>query len=119
MQPVWPRYFEACAALVFFVDSSSPREAGGGLIEWFNVLTAAALRGKPMLLVFNKRDRSAAMSKSELRQLFHLTDADEGTHGRGGTALWLSAITGEGTPSLLDWLAKNSGAAGVAAAKTT
>lgn len=105
MQPVWPRYFEACHAVIFVADTSSAASAAAAAIEWYNLLAAPVLQKKPLMLVFNQRDRAEAIEPSELELLFRVPECEALYGGEGHLShLYVSALTGEGVNALLDWM---------------
>ena len=111
MLPLWPRYFDACNALVFVADTSDAAASGGAVIEWYNLLADARLQSKPALLLFNQRDRAQALPDVTLRVLFRLSELEsvgrERERQRAVTVLPVSALTGEGLPAVLDWITKH------------
>ena len=111
MLPLWPRYFDACNALVFVADTSDAAASGGAVVEWYNLLADARLQSKPALLLFNQRDRAQALPDVTLRMLFRLSELESMGRGRGEravTVLPVSALTGEGLPAVLDWIAEHN-----------
>ena len=109
MLPLWPRYFDACNALVFVADTSDAAASGGAVIEWYNLLADARLQSKPALLLFNQRDRAQALPDVTLRVLFRLSELESvgRERQRAVTVLPVSALTGEGLPAVLDWITKH------------
>lgn len=104
MQPVWHRYFDGCDAVVLVVDTSSAAVANSGLVEWYGLLSAAALLQKPALLLLNKQDDARALSGPALQHLFRLSDVEASCDGRRLAALPVSGLTGQGLAAALDWL---------------
>ena len=107
MQPVWPRYFEACSAVVFVADASSSAAASAAAIEWYNLLLAPALKKKPLLLLLNKQDDPQVLSEPTLQLVLRIQECEalHTSSERPLTHLPVSALTGEGFPALLDWIA--------------
>lgn len=102
MQPVWNRYFEGCAAVIFMSDSSSMAAMNCACVEWYNLLASSVLRDKPLLLIFNKRDDERALSEQILQLILRIPDTSSiNMFGRNVAALSVSARTGEGIPALL------------------
>jgi len=108
MLPLWPRYFDACNALVFVADTSDAAASGGAVIEWYNLLADARLQSKPALLLFNQRDRAQALPDMTLRMLFRLSELESIGRERAVTVLPVSALTGEGLSAVLDWIVKHA-----------
>ena len=108
MLPLWPRYFDACNALVFVADTSDAAASGGAVIEWYNLLADARLQSKPALLLFNQRDRAQALPDMTLRMLFRLPELESIGRERAVTVLPVSALTGEGLSAVLDWIVKHA-----------
>ena len=108
MQPVWPRYFEACSAVVFVADASSAAAASAAAIEYYNLLLAPALKKKPLLLLLNKQDDPQVLSEPSLQLLLRLPECEalHTSSERPLSHLPVSALTGEGVPALLDWIAE-------------
>lgn len=104
MLPLWPRYFDGCKAFIFVADSCSAA-AAGGVIEWYNLLAADGMRTKPALLLLNKRDHPEALPDATLHKLFRPSDFIRA--GQAVTVLPVSALTGEGLPAVLDWVAEH------------
>ena len=104
MQPVWYRYFEGCSAVVFVADSSSAAAASSASIEWYNLLAARALRGTPTLLLLNKRDHPTALPQPTLQLLLRTPECELHMRGLPVAMLSISALTGEGMGSFLEWI---------------
>tara|TARA_B110001452_G_scaffold260347_1_gene257753 strand:+ start:73 stop:651 length:579 start_codon:yes stop_codon:yes gene_type:complete len=107
MMPVWPRFFEACRAVVFVADSSSEVASGSPVVEWHNLLAAPPLQSKPALLIFNKRDSEHALPDLTLRTQFRMSELDMSGKDRAITVLPVSALTGDGLAAVLDWIAEH------------
>ena len=108
MQPVWHRYFDACTAVVLVADCSSTAAAAAAGVEWYNLLVAASLRKKPLMLLLNKQDDPHAVSAQMLHVLLRIPECEalHSSSERRLTHLSASALTGEGIPALLDWMAE-------------
>ena len=107
MMPLWPRYFEGCRVVVFVADTSDTAASGSAVVEWYNLLADAQLHSKPALLLFNKRDSAQALPDLTLRTLFRLSELVSAGQERAITVLPVSALTGEGLPAVLDWIAQH------------
>ena len=115
MQPMWNRYFEVCASIIFVADSSTPHAAASAAVELAEVLSTPTSMGKRVMLVLNKRDMVGAPPEASVRQLLRLPTLEAATNGRL-TVLCASALTGDGLPQLLDWCYDSCIAAAAAAA---
>ena len=102
MQPVWHRYFEACAAVILVADASSIEGAAGAAVELSNLLRTEALGQKPVLLLINKRDTRSAPPELSIRMLMGLP-ALERAAGARLCVVPGSALTGDGLTKVLDW----------------
>mmetsp|Transcript_43922 Transcript_43922/g.91662 ORF Transcript_43922/g.91662 Transcript_43922/m.91662 type:complete len:191 (+) Transcript_43922:284-856(+) len=103
MQPVWPKYFEACRGVIFVADASSMQQLSGAVVEWYNLVCAEHLRGKPLILVLNTHDAALPVSETMVEHLFRFCDA-QAIMGELITKVQVNAATGVGLTSLLTWL---------------
>jgi hypothetical protein len=105
MQPVWHRYFEACAAVVLVADAATAEGAASAAVELAEVLCAGTLRGRQVLLLLNKRDAGDAMPEASLQLLLELPQL-RAAAGDRLHVLSISALTGEGVAEVLAWCAE-------------
>lgn len=101
MLPLWGRFFEACRTVIFVADTSSAEALGSAVVEWYNLLCAELLAGKPMLLVLNQRDREEALAEEAVRHMFRLADLE--ASGRTFAICWTSAASSAGIDKVLEW----------------
>jgi GTPase SAR1 family protein len=102
MQPLWPKYIAASAALIFVVDTSSAEGCSAAVTELLDVLRQT--RGKRVLLFLNKRDASSALPEETVKLLFDLDALEAALAGRLSVVAG-SALTGDGLTAVLDFCA--------------
>jgi GTPase SAR1 family protein len=115
MIPVWPRYFDECHAVVFAVDNSSEEQLASATIELLTALQSPALDRKPLALVLNKCDAPMQIPPIMLESVMRIDDVILSERAeRDFICIRCSAMTAQGVPDLLHWLAKQAQALAVA-----
>uniref|UniRef100_A0A7S2N4B1 ADP-ribosylation factor-like protein 16 n=1 Tax=Haptolina brevifila TaxID=156173 RepID=A0A7S2N4B1_9EUKA len=102
MQPVWPEYYEACAAVVLMADGATTMGAAMATVELRDILSAPTLAEKRVLLLLNKQDLSSALPEPSVGLLMGLP-AIEAAAGDRLRVLRVSALHGAGLAEVLEW----------------
>ncbi|XP_075889219.1 ADP-ribosylation factor-like protein 16 isoform X3 [Nelusetta ayraudi] len=103
MGPIWPSYFKDCSSVIFVVDSVNIAQIASSCIQLLMVLSAEALHGVSILILFNKRDMPCTMSLTEIKSLFRMDDIIASAT-QPTTILEVSALSGQGLREVLSWL---------------
>lgn len=105
MAPLWITAYEHCHMVIYIMDTSRPTQISASTVLLMEVLSAEALRGKPILLLLNKTDSPFAMSAVELKSIMRLDDVVKALMPQNQvTVLQVSCASGEGLEEVLQWI---------------
>ena len=98
------QYVNGAAALVYVVDASDEFQLGVSAASFHLLCTLPALRGKPVLLVWNKLDAPCPLPRVETTEAFEL-DRARAVLGEGGlTTMDVSALSGLNVEAVMMWM---------------
>nr|QXF29051.1 Arl16 [Gefionella okellyi] len=101
--PVWPKYFKECASVIYLIDMSHTTQISAACMEFYQLLRAPDLQGKPFLLLLNKIDLPSRMTRSQLDELIRLNDLQAQLSGRL-TVEEISAFSLTNIDAVLQWM---------------
>jgi 50S ribosomal subunit-associated GTPase HflX len=98
------QYVNGAAALVYVVDASDEFQLGVSAASFHLLCSLPALRGKPVLLVWNKLDAPCPLPRAETTEAFEL-DRARAVLGEGGlTTMGASALSGLNVEAVMTWM---------------
>jgi small GTP-binding protein len=100
LRPMWRMYYKKARGLVFVIDSSDRTRMGLAVTEFTHLLNEAELRGVPILIIANKKDKPGRMKKLEIIDGFHLRDIKD----RQWSLSTTDALSGEGVAKAFEWM---------------
>ncbi|KAJ1632894.1 P-loop containing nucleoside triphosphate hydrolase protein [Pavlovales sp. CCMP2436] len=105
MNPVWPRFFDECAMVIFVIDCSSEAQLASATIELLTALQSPALEAKPFAIALNKCDLPGQLPAQTIERVLRVDDivASESAH-RPVVLLRCSAKTAAGLADLEKWV---------------
>ncbi|KAK3588529.1 hypothetical protein CHS0354_014240 [Potamilus streckersoni] len=106
MGPIWFNYLKDCSCLMYMVDLSNSLQISGSCIQLLTVLSNQSLGDVPVLLIFNKIDMPTIMTRSEVESLFRLDEIISHSKQKV-TVIEISAFSGQGLQTIVDWLLQN------------
>lgn len=107
MVPLWPNKYEDCKMVIFVIDSSNQIQVSASTILLLDVLSSEFLKGKPVMVFFNKTDSPLGLGLVEYKSVMRLDDIV--LHAKQDmTVVDGSCFTGEGIGAVLEWLLNNS-----------
>ncbi|XP_076439638.1 ADP-ribosylation factor-like protein 1 [Babylonia areolata] len=103
MRPLYRYFFPMTDAIIYVMDSHERDQfhLDHAKMQLQRLVEEEELEGRPLLVLANKQDLSAAMTCLELRQ--HL-DLGQVERERAVEILPLSLVTEQGLPEVVDWL---------------
>jgi small GTP-binding protein len=102
LRPMWRMYFREARAVIFVIDSADRTRMGLAVTEFTHLLDEAELRGVPILIIANKKDKPERMERTEFVAWFHLSDIQD----REWALYYTDALTGEGVSEALEWMSR-------------
>ena len=103
MAPIWKNYYKHADALIYIVDKSNQFQLSAACIMLLTMLSHETVKGKNVLLLFNKTDFTCSMSLLQLEQIFRLNDLRR-TFGGVIRVAESSSLSSDGYESILEWL---------------
>mmetsp|Transcript_15311 Transcript_15311/g.42822 ORF Transcript_15311/g.42822 Transcript_15311/m.42822 type:complete len:186 (+) Transcript_15311:273-830(+) len=97
---LWECYFKDVQGVIFVVDSADPASVEEASRVLSTTMSHEDLQGLPLLVMANKMDLAAAMSKADVGQRLQL----DGLQGRTWQIAECSAKTGEGVEEAVKWI---------------
>jgi ADP-ribosylation factor related protein 1 len=105
MMPLWPMYLNGAAALAYVVDASDAFQLAASAAAFHHLCDLPSMRGKPVLIVWNKRDAPYPLPRSETEAAFDLERARTALGVEGSvTTLDASALSGKNVADAMRWM---------------
>lgn len=107
MAPVWGSAYASCQMVVYVIDTSNLTQISAATVLLVEVLSADALKDKPLLLFFNKTESHFSMSLVELKSIMRIDELIK-CATQMITVVHGSCVTNEGVDEILQWITENT-----------
>ena len=107
MAPLWDSAYAHCQMVVYVIDTSNPTQISAATVLLVEVLSADALKDKPLLLLFNKTDSHFGMSLVELKSIMRIDEMLQ-CASQTVTVVHGSCVTDKGVEEILQWINENT-----------
>lgn len=103
MVSLWSNAYRDCKMVIYVIDSSNRVQVSAATILLLDFLSSASLRGKPVLLFFNKTDSPLGLGLVQYKSVMRLDDII--AHAtQEVTVIEGSCWNSEGVCAILEWL---------------
>ncbi|KAL5018584.1 hypothetical protein ScPMuIL_004306 [Solemya velum] len=103
MAPIWHKYYKKATLLVYVVDMSNRFQISSSCIQFLSLIKSPHLAKSSVLILLNKIDLPATMTRKEVDCLWRLDDITRHTTQKV-EVLEISAQTGQGLEDVVKWL---------------
>lgn len=107
MAPVWGSAYAHCQMVVYVIDTSNLTQISAATVLLVEVMSADALKEKPLLLFFNKTDSHFGMSLVELKSIMRIDEMVKSA-SQTVTVVHGSCVTDKGVEEILQWISENT-----------
>ena len=102
LRSMWPEYYSQCHGIIFVVDSADRSRIDECKDTLTSIVMDDEVEGLPIIMLANKQDRPDRMEIQDIKQIFN--QIAEHLGARDSRVLPISALTGDGVSTALDWL---------------
>lgn len=108
MAPIWCNAYKDASMVIYTIDASNRLQVSFSIVALLDLLSAEPLKGKPLLIFFNKTDLPLGMSLVEYKSVMRLEDIM--AHSRQPLEVVEgSCWSGNGLDTIFKWIASNHG----------